>query len=154
MQPMRTLISFCHAILSGLPSVVSTLAILLLLAGCQHKSVIIHRENGWYHVTGSPNDSLSLDPIVTTKDFISLKVENYTGKYALRGQLSQYKIKKWAKETEKAIGHRIAFLFNDSILTTVCVNKKNENGIFEIISTFDQRLPYICRQLRQEKLTL
>lgn len=152
MQPMRTLISFCHAVLSGLPSVVSTLAILLLLAGCQHKSVIIHRENGWYHVTGSPNDSLSLDPIVTTKDFISLKVENYTGKYALRGQLSQYKIKKWAKETEKAIGHRIAFLFNDSILTTVCVNKKNENGIFEIISTFDQRLPYICRQLRQEKI--
>lgn len=62
MQPMRTRTPFCHAALSTLPSAVSMLAILLLLlAGCQRKSVATHRENGWYHVTGTPNDSLSLE---------------------------------------------------------------------------------------------
>ena len=55
------------------------LAIGLLWVGCQHKSIATHRENGWYHVTDAPNDSLSLEPIVTTKDFISLKVEDYAG---------------------------------------------------------------------------
>ena len=128
------------------------LAIGLLWVGCQHKSIATHRENGWYHVTDAPNDSLSLEPIVTTKDFISLKVEDYAGKYVIRGKVSQFKMKKWARETEKAIGQRIAFLFNDSILTTVHVNSKIENGIFEITSTLDQRLPDIYRQLRQEKI--
>lgn len=152
MQPMRTRISFYCTVLSTLPSVVLMLAIGLLWVGCQHKPIATHRENGWYHVTDAPNDSLSLEPIVTTKDFISLKVEDYAGKYVIRGKVSQFKMKKWARETEKAIGQRIAFLFNDSILTTVHVNSKIENGIFEITSTLDQRLPDIYRQLRQEKI--
>ena len=69
MQPMRTRISFYRTVLSALPSIVLMLAIGLLWVGCQHKSIAIHRENGWYPVTGDSNDSLSLEPIVTTKRF-------------------------------------------------------------------------------------
>ena len=56
MQPMRTRISFYRTVLSALPSIVLMLAIGLLWVGCQHKSIAIHRENGWYPVTGDSND--------------------------------------------------------------------------------------------------
>ena len=104
---MKTQIPFCHVTLLTLPSVVSMLAILLLLAGCQHKSVATHRKNGWYHVTGNPNDSLSLEPIVTTKDFSVLRLDSDAfGKYVISGQINPYYMNRWAEETEKAIGNR------------------------------------------------
>lgn len=34
-----------------------------------------HRENGWYHVINRQKDSLSINPIVTVKDFIGLKLD-------------------------------------------------------------------------------
>ena len=88
MQPMRTRISFYRTVLSALPSVVLMLAIRLLWVGCQHKSIAIHRENGWYPVTGDSNDSLSLEPIVTTKDFSVLRLDSDAfGKYVIFGQI-------------------------------------------------------------------
>ena len=42
------------------------------------------------------------EPIVTTKDFIALKLDtDYFGKYVISGQISNYKRKKWAEETGK-----------------------------------------------------
>lgn len=72
-----------------------------------------HKENGWYHVLST--GSLSSKPIITVKDFVGLKLEkDYFGKYAISGQISKHKLNKWADETEKSIGKKIAFVFNDS----------------------------------------
>ena len=64
-----------------------------------------HRENGWYHVINGEKDSLSINPIVTVKDFIGLKLDtDICGKHVINGQISKHKLNKWAVETEKAIG--------------------------------------------------
>lgn len=108
MQPMRTRISFYRTVLSALPSVVLMLAIGLIWVGCQHKPIAIHRENGWHPVTGDSNDSLSLEPIVTTKDFSVLRLDSDAfGKYVIFGQIHPYYMNLWAEETEKTLENRL-----------------------------------------------
>lgn len=151
MQPMRTRISFYRTVLSALPSVVLMLAIRLLWVGCQHKSIAIHRENGWYPVTGDSNDSLSLEPIVTTKDFSVLRLDSDAfGKYVIFGQIHPYYMNLWAEETEKAIGKQIAFVFNDSVISTPTVNMRIESGNFAITSYCNTLLPEIYEELNKE----
>lgn len=148
---MRTRISFYRTVLSALPSVVLMLAIRLLWVGCQHKSIAIHRENGWYPVTGDSNDSLSLEPIVTTKDFSVLRLDSDAfGKYVIFGQIHPYYMNLWAEETEKAIGKQIAFVFNDSVISTPTVNMRIESGNFAITSYCDSLLPEIYEELNKE----
>ena len=94
---------------------------------CQNK----FRENGWYHILSGQTDSISREPIVTVKDFISLRLEtDYCKKNVISGQISKYKMNKWAKETERATGRQIAFVFNDSIIARPRVNCRIENGVF------------------------
>ena len=151
MQPMRTRISFYRTVLSALPSVVLMLAIGLIWVGCQHKPIAIHRENGWYLVTGDSNDSLSLEPIVTTKDFSVLRLDSDAfGKYVIFGQIHPYYMNLWAEETEKAIGKQIAFVFNDSVISNPTVNMRIESGNFAITSHCDTLLPGIYEELNKE----
>ena len=90
-----------------------------------------YRENGWYHILSEQTDSISKESIVTTKDFIFLRLEtDYSEKYTISGQISKYKMNKWAKETERATGRQIAFVFNDSIIARPRVNCRIENGVF------------------------
>ena len=92
---------------------------------------------------------------MTIKDFISLRLEtDYFGKNVISGQISKYKLNKWAKETEKAIGRQIAFVFNDSIITNPRVNCRIESGAFQITSILDKELPDIYERLKQEKINL
>lgn len=151
MQPMRTRISFYRTVLSALPLVVLMLAIGLIWVGCQHKPIAIHRENGWYHVTGDSNDSLSLEPIVTTKDFSVLRLDSDAfGKYVIFGQIHPYYMNLWAEETEKNIGKQIAFVFNDSVISNPTVNVRIESGNFAITSYCDTLLPGIYEELNKE----
>lgn len=114
-----------------------------------------HREDGWYHVIDNKKDSLSIEPILTVNDFATLELDTSNlGQYAIFGKISQQKIKKWAVETEKAIGKQIAFVFNDSIITSPQVNAKIESGAFVITSPFDKRLPQIYKQLIEYKASL
>lgn len=114
-----------------------------------------HRENGWYHVIDNKKDSLSIEPILTVNDFATLELDTSNlGQYAIFGKISQQKIKEWAVETEKAIGKQIAFVFNDSIITSPQVNAKIESGAFVITSPFDKRLPQIYKQLIEYKASL
>ena len=109
-----------------------------------------HKENGWYHVLST--GSLSSKPIITVKDFVGLKLEkDYFGKYAISGQISKHKLNKWADETEKSIGEKIAFVFNDSIITAPQVNCRIESGTFMITSFSDQKLPEIYKGIMREK---
>ena len=151
MQPMRTRISFYRTVLSALPLVVLMLAIGLIWVGCQHKPIATHRENGWYHVTGDSNDSLSLEPIVTTKDFSVLRLDSDAfGKYVIFGQIHPYYMNLWAEETEKNIGKQIAFVFNDSVISNPTVNMRIESGNFAITSYCGTLLPGIYEELNKE----
>lgn len=65
---------------------------------CQNKL----RENGWYHILSGQTDSISREPIVTTKDFIALKLDtDYFGKYVISGQISNYKRKNGLRKRER-----------------------------------------------------
>lgn len=131
---------------------VKFLVIAVLVMGCTEKTGIVHRENGWYHMVDSSKDSLSMEPIITVKDFVGLKLDtDYFGKYVINGQISRHKLDKWITATEKAIGKRIAFVFCDSIITCPQVNSRIESGAFQIASVFDKKLPEIYKQLVKEK---
>lgn len=65
---------------------------------CQNKL----RENGWYPILSGQTDSISREPIVTTKDFIALKLDtDYFGKYVISGQISNYKRKNGLRKRER-----------------------------------------------------
>lgn len=112
---------------------------------------IIHSENGWYHVLSGQTDTLSLIPIVASKDFAVLRLDTDNfGKYTIYGQVHPYYLERWAAETEKAIGKYIAFVFNDSVICNPMVNCRLESGNFAINSHCDKILPAIYEKLNSE----
>ena len=111
-----------------------------------------HRENGWYHVMQGQEDSIAHEPIITVKDFIALRLDSdYSDNYVLVGQISKHKLKIWGNETAKAIGQKIAFLFNDSVITAPQVNCRLGSDTFQISSLSDNNLPTIFKELKKEK---
>ena len=91
------------------------LILIAYFASCNqiHKT---HYENGWYHILSQQKDSIAKESIVTVKDFVSLRMDSdENGTCVIVGQISKHKLKKWAKETEKAIGKHIAFVLDDTI---------------------------------------
>lgn len=51
-----------------------------------------HYENGWYHILSKQKDSIAKEPIVTVKDFVSLRLySNGNRTYVMVGQTSKHK---------------------------------------------------------------
>ena len=98
------------------------------------------RTSGWYHLYASPTDSIGQTPIVTLKDCAALELNPAPyGHYTIIGQVKEHLLEHWADETEKAIGQRIAFVWNDSILTAPRVNARITGGRFQISSRHSER---------------
>ena len=111
-----------------------------------------HYENGWYHILSKQKDSIAKEPIVTVKDFISLRLDSDgNGTCVIVGQISKHKLKKWADETDKAIGKQIAFVLDDTVITNPQVNARIESGVFQI-SSHDYDLKNIYNKIRKEKI--
>ena len=109
-------------------------------------------ENGWYHLNTGRADSIGEGPIVTVKDFTVLKLEaDAYGKYALSGQVSKFKRERWASETEKAIGKRIAFVLNDSVISSPQVNMRIPEGRFLISNRSGLGMEELFQRIRREK---
>lgn len=124
-----------------------------LLVGCNSRPSAIHRESGWYHVVNPNADSLSLEPIVAVKDFVALRMDSDGhGTCVIVGRISKHKQKKWAHETEKAIGGQIAFVLDDSVITRPTVNAKIESGAFQISAPRGHDLKGIYTKIRKEKI--
>ncbi|EJX08719.1 hypothetical protein EVA_03155 [gut metagenome] len=122
-----------------------------LLIGCNRRPATYHRENGWYQVVNTNADGLAREPIVTAKDFETLRLDtDALGKLIIFGQVHPYYVNHWAVETEKAIGRQIAFVFNDSVVSDPFVNTSIENGHFSITSPCDQLLTTIHETLNRE----
>lgn len=117
------------------------------LASCGQASVQ-HRENGWYLITDGQKDSLASTPIVTVKDFEALELDSDAfGMQVIVGTISQRKQKAWADATERAIGQRIGFVFNDTVITDPMINARIESGRFLISNPHRYDLKGIYRRL-------
>lgn len=122
---------------------------------CQVKGIHEkHRENGWYYIMEGHEDSLSQDPIVTVKEFAAVRLDSagYPMKYQIVGTISKHRVGKWADATEKAIGKRIGFVFDDQLITDPQVNMRIESGNFAISDPYGHDLKTLFYQIRQEKI--
>ncbi|MBK8657520.1 MAG: hypothetical protein IPN22_01225 [Bacteroidetes bacterium] len=101
-----------------------------------------HLVTGWYYITNSKNgckrqldnttDYYFIDPtpIVTSVNFILLKIykSKYSDGYGLTMQLNEKGAKAWSIATGKAIGDKLAFIFDNKLLYTPTVNAQIEGG--------------------------
>lgn len=96
------------------------------------------RSNGWYYITSGTQDSLSAEPIVTTKDFVSIRLDSFMSErtdemaYQIMGRMNDQSIKIWADATEQSIGKRIGFVCNNKVVCNPLVNARIESGNFAI----------------------
>ncbi|MBD5356707.1 MAG: hypothetical protein HDR88_06850 [Bacteroides sp.] len=97
----------------------------------------LHRVNGWYPVADIPENMIEGKAIVTTKDFdtVSIDTTSYPGMAIINGILKEKMIQQWATATERRIGKRIGFVFNDSVIMAPTINCRIESGHFSINST-------------------
>ena len=110
----------------------------------------VQRENGWYYIIDGQPDSISQEPIATVKDFINLTLEaDAFGKIFIIGTITD--TKKWADATEKSIGKRIGFIYNNQLITSPQVNMRIEGGNFMISNPGNYNLKEMYQQLLKEK---
>ena len=119
------------------------------VVSCKEASML-HRENGWYLITDGQKDSLANSPIVTVKDFAAIElVSDDYGFRAISGRVNKQKQKVWADATEQAIGQRIGFVFNDTVITAPMVNARIESCTFQINAP-GHNLERIFKKLQKE----
>lgn len=107
-------------------------------------------ENGWYHIVDE--DSIIPIPIVTVKEFAALRVDSdYYGMCSIVGQVCRSKRQTWADATERWIGKRIGFIFNDSLIASPQVNMRIESGTFQITVPQGHGIKSLYRKLLKEK---
>lgn len=128
------------------------LSILLCCLSCNAPKQNVPKENGWYYVVDGEKNDVSHDPIVTVKEFTSLKLDSAGNppRYQIVGTISKHKWKKWEDATEKAVGKQIGFVFNNEVITAPKVNMKLEKGRFAISNPYGHDLKLIFHQIRRE----
>lgn len=104
-----------------------------LLCGCTASR---HKANGWYRVADFPDNTIIGEAIVTTDAFEYVTLDSIKDDCTtfIEGQLKQDRIPLWADVTERCMGHRIGFVFNDSVVMAPKVNCRMESGRFTINS--------------------
>lgn len=112
--------------------------LLLILCACStHR-----RADGWYPLADYPNNSIVGNPLATVKDFEDMMIVKDTfisdndtvSQMLLQGRVKPEKRQQWADGTERLIGKRLGFVYNDSIITAPQINARIESGSFQINS--------------------
>ncbi len=137
-------------------SAASLIAVFMVNAtGLDDTRQTLKRENGWYYLYDNRKDSISTDAIVTVKDFVALALDSTlsSGKmvYQIYGTISKHKRNKWADATEKAIGNRIGFIYNDEVIASPQVNMRIDGGRFSISDIYGHDMRTLFNRIRQEK---
>lgn len=130
--------------------------LLMLLPGwmcmsCGKKVANESRADGWYHVYSGQPDSLSATPIATVDEFASLRLDTDAyGRHGIYGQVNLFYFDRWAAEIEKAMGKKIAFVMNDSVIVASKVTGEMEKlGRFIIGSPHYRQLKALCDTLNR-----
>lgn len=114
------------------------MVLLLILCACSsHRKV-----DGWYPLADYPNNSIVWKPLATVKDFERVAIvwdtfiiENDTvSQLLIQGRVKPEKRQQWADGTERLIGKRLGFVYNDSVITAPQINARIESGSFQITS--------------------
>lgn len=93
-----------------------------------------------------------LTPFLTVKDFDTLRLETDAfGHSVITGVFLQNKSPIWREATKKSIGKRIAFVFNDTVITAPLINIPLESGHFQISNPHGYDLERIFKELQKEK---
>ncbi len=129
--------------MSGLPkSIIEALMeLLLILCACSSH----RRADGWYLLADYPDNSdnsIVGKPLATVKDFGRVMIVRDTfvingdtvTRLLIQGQVKPEKRRQWADDTERLIGKRLGFIYNDSIITAPQINARIESGSFQINS--------------------
>lgn len=112
------------------------MVLLLILCACSS-----HRNaDGWYPVADCPDNSIVGKPLATVKDFASVAIVRDTfiiesdtvSQLLIQGRVKPEKRQQWADETERLIGKRIGFVYNDSVITAPQINARIESVSFQI----------------------
>ena len=120
------------------------------VVSCKEASML-HQENGWYLITDGQKDTLASSPIVTVKYFAAIElISDDYGLRVISGRVNKQKQKVWADATEQAIGQRIGFVFNDTVITAPMVNARIESGTFQITAPHGHDLERIFKILQEE----
>ncbi len=114
------------------------MVLLLILCACSS-----HRKaDGWYPVADYPDNSIVGKPLATVKDFERVTIIRDTfiiesdtvSQLLIQGRVKPGKRQQWADGTERLIGKRLGFLYNDSVITAPQINARIESGSFQINS--------------------
>lgn len=126
---------------------------LLTFGACSYQ----HRIDGWYPVADYPDNAIVGKPLATVRDFDVITFERATHivdgdtvkQVLIYGKVKPEMRQSWADGTEKLIGHRLGFVFNDSVITAPKINVRLESGSFEITCPDTILLKRIYKSIKQ-----
>ena len=130
-----------------------TFLIILLLILCACSS---HRKaDGWYPLADYPVNSIVGKPLATDKDFERVAIVRDTfiiesdtvSQLFIQGRVKPEKRQQWADGTERLIGKRLGFVYNDSVITDPQINARIESGSFQINSSDTTRIKSIYKSI-------
>lgn len=128
---------------------------LVLLGACStHRRV-----DGWYKVADYPDNCIIGEPLATVNDFETVEITRdsfvISGETVrhiyIYGRVKPDKRRFWADATERMIGKRLGFVYNDSLITAPQINARIESGSFQINNTDSTLLKAIYNPIINEK---
>ena len=128
---------------------------LVLLGACStHRRV-----DGWYKVADYPDNCIIGEPLATVNDFETVEITRdsfvISGETVrhiyIYGRVKPDKRRFWADATERMIGKRLGFVYNDSLITAPQINARIESGSFQINNTDYTLLKAIYNSIINEK---
>lgn len=116
-----------------------------------------HLENGWYPVDDSTSNRITGEALATVGDIEEVVMvrdtfvtaEDTVVQSLIQGRVKADKRKAWADGTERLTGHRLGFVFNDSVVTAPQINARIESGAFQINSSDTTLLMEIYNSMTQ-----
>lgn len=130
------------------------MVLLLILCACSS-----HRmADGWYPLADYPDNSIVGKPLATVKDFERVAIVRDTfiinsdtvSQLLIQGCVKPTKRRQWADGTERLIGKRLGFVYNDSVITAPQINARIESGSFQITSPDTALIKRLYSSISQE----
>ena len=98
--------------------------------------------DGWYRLDDYSDQIYLGEPLLTVEDIDSVVLidesfvvgSDTVSLFLIQGCVKPAKREYWADETERLIGHRVGFVYNDSVVCSPCINTRIESGNFQITS--------------------
>lgn len=114
------------------------MVLLLILCACSSQ----RKADGWYPLADYPDNRVVGNPLATVKDFERVTIARNTyiiysdtvSQLLIEGRVKPEKRRQWADGTERLIGKRLGFVYNDSVITAPQINARIESGSFQITS--------------------